>query len=129
MKYALLFALPLLASCTDSGAEQVKRIVGQRLKDPESAIFSGIRLHPNPSYTVACGTVNAKNSFGAYEGETSFIKYTGIGVRFEQPDDKAPLSSCCDVLMTYTPAPGSDVEDAPGYAETCGRLDLFGTLR
>ena len=109
--------------------KQIQEFVGKRLKDPDSAKYSDIRWHRSPYWAVACGTVNAKNSFGAYEGPVSFIKYSGFGVRFAQPDDTASLSECCDVLLAFEPGEDRDVENAPGYAKTCGRLDLLNTLR
>lgn len=133
MKRIMIAVFVVLTGCADSvterSTEDVERIVGQRLKDPTSAIFTNIRMHDSPVYPVACGEVNAKNSFGAYEGATYFIKYTGIGVRFARDDDPVALGDCCDVLLAYDPEKGSDVEDAPGFQQTCGRLDLFGTLR
>lgn len=129
-RFAVFCLIPaLLVGCGKSREDWVQEIVGKRLKDPASAQYSDIRIHPSPTWAVACGKVNAKNSFGAYEGPVGFIKFTGIGVRFEQPGDQVALSDCCDVLMAYTPTPYGDVEKSPGYAKTCGRLQLLETLR
>lgn len=122
----LLF-LPLIG-CQNRVETQIKRLVGQRLKDPNSATYSDVRVHPNRSLFIACGKVNAKNSFGAYEGETSFILYSGQ-VRFELPEDDASVSACCDVLMANMPTKFGSFDGAPGYAQTCGRLKLMETLR
>lgn len=137
MKCLALFVLVLgmLSGCANSTGDvdptiaSVERFVGKRLKDPTTAIYSDIRVHPDPAFFVACGEVNAKNSFGAYEGNTFFVKYTGLGVRFAQPDDRASLRECCDVLMAYDTGAKGDVEEAPGFERTCGRLDFFSTLR
>jgi hypothetical protein len=105
-----------------------ERLVGQRLKDPDSAIYSDIRWNHQPTNPISCGTVNAKNSFGAYEGATEFILYRGL-VRFAKDDDPVTLSACCDVLMTFDPDKVRNVANTPGYSRTCGRLDLLNTLR
>lgn len=41
-------------------------ITKQRLKDPSSAEFRGLRVAKNGA--VVCGEVNSKNSFGAFTG-------------------------------------------------------------
>lgn len=129
MKRLLTFlALALLVGCRDPIQTQIKTLVGQRLKDPASAVYSDVRVHPDRHLAVACGKVNAKNSFGAYEGDKMFILYSGL-VRFEQPDDNASLSECCDVLMANTPPTLIEFESAPNYSKTCGRLRFLETLR
>lgn len=130
MKRIVMFAFITagVLGCSSPTA-QIEAFVGQRLKDPESAKYSNIRWHNKPYYAIACGTVNAKNSFGAYEGPTDFIKYSGFGVRFERPGDPVSLGACCDVLLAFEPGEGRDVEKAPGFAKTCGRLDLLTTLQ
>lgn len=44
------------------------------LKDPYSAVFGSIRggAYPDSDLMFICGTVNAKNSFGAYVGAMPF---------------------------------------------------------
>ncbi|OJU74914.1 MAG: hypothetical protein BGN93_01395 [Acinetobacter sp. 39-4] len=50
--------------------EQIK----QSAKDPSSVQFRGEQLHEKTKYgAVACGQVNAKNSFGAYTGYKGFV--------------------------------------------------------
>lgn len=117
-----------LAGCGESGTQAAKRLVGQRLKDPESAIYTDVRWNNQPTNPIACGKVNAKNSFGAYEGVTEFIEYHGL-VRFAKDDDPVTLSACCDVLMSFDPDKVGRVEKTPGYSSTCARLDLMDTLR
>lgn len=128
MNRFVLLAAVVLAGCS-SPTKPIEDFVGQRLKDPDSAKYSNIRWHREAYFAVACGTVNAKNSFGAYEGPVDFIKYTGFGVRFAKPDDPVSLNECCDVLLAFDPAKGGGVEQAPGFAKTCGRLDLLNTLQ
>lgn len=120
--------IALLAGCS-SPANQIESFVGQRLKDSDSAKFSNIRWHHDPTFAMACGTVNAKNSYGAYEGPQDFIKYSGWGVRFEQPNDPIPLSDCCDVLLAFDTEKGGKVSDTPEFARTCEKLNLLNTLQ
>ena len=54
----------------------VQTAIKDRLKDPESARFSGVKYWEFKSETdrimYVCGFVNAKNSFGGYNGEQMF---------------------------------------------------------
>jgi hypothetical protein len=118
----------LIASCGESSTEATKRLVGRRLKDPGSAIYADIRWNHQQTNPIACGTVNAKNSFGAYEGATEFIEYHGL-VRFAKEDDPVTLNACCDVLMSFDPDTVKNIDDTPGYRRTCARLDLMNTLQ
>ena len=126
--FMILWACTLLVGCQDPVEAQIKRLVGQRLKDPGSAIYHDVRVHPSDALFIACGKVNAKNSFGAYEGDTNFILYAG-NVRFELPDDTVAVSACCDVLRGSEPTETGSFDAAPRYAQTCGRLKLTETLR
>lgn len=63
---------------SQSVVERAKRAVTAVLKDPESAKFGYI--YPSAAMiNVACGTVNAKNSFGGYTGEQKFIANPSTG--------------------------------------------------
>jgi hypothetical protein len=54
-----------------------QRLVAEKLKDPDSATFGKAdRVSYRTGGPVVCGTVNAKNSFGAYGGAQ---KYIGMG--------------------------------------------------
>lgn len=48
-------------------------VVEGRLKDPESAEFGTIFVRDAGGIVSACGSVNAKNGFGGYTGDKSFI--------------------------------------------------------
>lgn len=47
--------------------------VRARLKDPASAQWGAITVADRTGETVVCGTVNARNGFGGYMGEQSFM--------------------------------------------------------
>lgn len=85
----------------------VRREVAVRLKDPESARFGPMRV-PSRNWNgrdelVVCGWVNAKNSYGGYNGQTPYIgKFHDRTKQFELVvmGDESPnagmmvLSSC-----------------------------------
>ena len=54
-------------------AEQVQADVRHSLKDPDSAQFEDIKAFAKEK--VACGKVNAKNSYGGYVGMDDFSYY------------------------------------------------------
>ena len=54
--------------------ETGKDAVRAKLKDPESARFRNVFFNRGEDdIPVACGEVNAKNSFGGYQGHQHFI--------------------------------------------------------
>lgn len=75
MKKAMFLAVVLVAGCAQ-GIEvdsKAKELVGQNLKDPGSAKWGEIRSARFHEGYVACGTVNSKNSFGGYTGDSPFV--------------------------------------------------------
>ena len=50
---------------------RVQDVVKRELKDPESARFEAVSYFP--AEDVACGSVNAKNSYGGYTGKEDFV--------------------------------------------------------
>lgn len=71
---------------TDKQVEIVKEGVKKTLKDPSSAMFGSIYAVKNvengkgnsDQIIYVCGTVNAKNSFGGYTGQTPFNGILGL---------------------------------------------------
>lgn len=53
-----------------------ERIVSPRLRDPDSAEYSSLRM--DRSGTYLCGWVNSKNGFGGYNGPTPFVASTSM---------------------------------------------------
>lgn len=81
----IIGGLLLLGKCAGPPSEetqkelfiiQAKEDVRRYLKDPDSAQFEGVFM----SNLAVCGTVNAKNSFGAYSGYTRFITNTQLTI-------------------------------------------------
>ncbi len=56
-------------------AQQVEADVRRSLKDPDSAKFEDVKAYAKEQ--VACGKVNAKNSYGGYAGSEDFSYYQG----------------------------------------------------
>lgn len=67
---------------TTSAEESVKKL----LKDSSSAKFSGASIGKQGA---VCGYVNAKNSFGAYAGDSRYISISGISKIDDGSDDFA----------------------------------------
>lgn len=67
----------LLAACGDSGTapnqqqiEDAEAKVRDSLRDPQSALFSDVRISP---VSAVCGFVNSRNGFGGMSGKRRFI--------------------------------------------------------
>lgn len=61
---------------TPAHEQAVRSGIASRLKDPESAKFGPTMVASRSKETGTirvCGTVNAKNGFGGYGGETRFV--------------------------------------------------------
>ena len=72
----ILPLLLLMTGCTSAEqktADAIKAEVAAKMKEPESARFSKLKLR----LAELCGEVNFKNSFGAYIGAQQFIGVTG----------------------------------------------------
>lgn len=65
-----------LLSPNDSDEEIATKTIGRikgRLKDPDSALVSDVRVVHYAGGRFACGEINAKNSLGGYVGYKPFI--------------------------------------------------------
>ncbi|MEM9995153.1 MAG: hypothetical protein AAGE79_13615 [Acinetobacter pittii] len=67
---------------------EAKRYIKNNLKDPDSAVFRNVEAYfTRDGNTVACGEVNAKNSYGGYTGFKWFIG-TNNNVLFDGETNK-----------------------------------------
>lgn len=68
--------------------EQVRAL----LKDPDSAKFDQVTVHPGKG--TVCGYVNAKNGMGGYAGSRAFILFPDGDIRWQPPgeDTAAPTA-------------------------------------
>lgn len=77
----LIIAAFAMAGCSEQRqADVVKAEVAAKMKDPESAKFTNLKVY----LATLCGEVNAKNSFGAYAGADKFMGVKGaVTIRSE----------------------------------------------
>jgi len=68
--------------------ELAKTRVRLMLKDPESARFSYVRYQEGSHYI--CGYVNAKNSYGGYVGDRTFVVGDGQAILGDGEGDAYP---------------------------------------
>jgi hypothetical protein len=108
----------------DMAAYLAKQAVPAALKDPSSADFDEVW---GMSSTVACGYVNAKNSFGAMAGKTRFI-YSSGRVVFENSGGGFPRiwnSTCID--KPHAAAPNGAAGMRWGASPTSGMKNILPT--
>ncbi|QDC37100.1 hypothetical protein [Sphingobium fuliginis] len=92
----IIGAVAALGSCSSqeqAQADKLKAQVAAKMKDPESARFTHLKVH----LAQLCGEVNAKNSFGGYEGAERFSVVDG-SVQLRSSAERA------DDLTANTPA-------------------------
>lgn len=73
---AVLAGIYWAQSASHQFRSTVEATVARSLKEPESAIFSDVELYEHRS--LACGKVNARNSFGGYTGDVQFAYFEGV---------------------------------------------------
>jgi hypothetical protein len=76
MKGWLMLVALVATGCTHKpefdATAMTKAVVSKSLKDPDSARWGEIKVVRFHEGYIACGTVNAKNSFGGYSGDAQF---------------------------------------------------------
>ena len=95
MKNILIAVLALgLAGCNESDEKVIaygQNEISQNLKDPTSPLFRDVFFHKDekmPGDGVSgyvCGQLNAKNSFGAYNGYNPFYIHVTVKTRWLLP--------------------------------------------
>lgn len=79
MRYLIAMLLAASAHASEDLIAEAKQAIGKTLKDPYSAVYEDIYMgkaaHGNP---VVCGTLNAKNAYGAYTGRKRFYYLRGF---------------------------------------------------
>lgn len=87
---ACLAATPLASNAAELPADVHSKIVAG-LKDPDSAQFRSVTSGQKGDQVYYCGEVNAKNSYGGYEGFQRFV-WNGKGVMiWNDPKDRGAL--------------------------------------
>ena len=103
----------LLAGCAEY---KIEKQVRESLKDPDSARFG--EMSNSEDGAIACGTVNAKNGFGGYTGDQTFMLHEGE-VRFTGPNEQwVDLADCCFEALARSKGLPLD----PERAASCRRL-------
>lgn len=75
-----------------------QEIVRSRLKDPDSAQFRNDRISTFSGKSVACGEVNASNSFGGKTGFKRYIAQSENAVVTEEDMTPADFSDAWDKI-------------------------------
>lgn len=98
----------VLIHSTKAAGEKAVRAL---LKDPSSAIFSDVYALRKGSRYAACGSVNAKNSFGAMTGNTPWVVVPdeGLVLIYSQDEGKRFIDAwerhCVNGVASDIPAP------------------------
>jgi hypothetical protein len=98
----------LLIHSTKAAGEKAIRAL---LKDPSSAVFSDVYALQKGSSYAACGSVNAKNSFGAMTGSTPWVvvpEESLVLIYFEDEGERfidAWERHCINSVASDIPAP------------------------
>lgn len=82
----------MAASSREAFLESTKLRVSDVLKDPESARFRKLRLVDYKGGLLACGEVNAKNSYGGYVGFSQFMAGSNYVILLGESNARAGLS-------------------------------------
>jgi hypothetical protein len=78
MRYLIALLLVANAHASEDLIAEAKEQIGKGLKDPYSAMYEGVYMGQAANgKPVVCGTVNAKNSYGAYGGRKRFYYLPG----------------------------------------------------
>jgi hypothetical protein len=72
MRYLIALLLATSAHASEGLIAEAKAHIGRNLKDPYSAVYEVYMGKAANGEPVVCGTVNAKNSYGAYGGRKRF---------------------------------------------------------
>lgn len=99
----------LLAACGDGEAarQSVKDdsliFVGQdqiktRLRDPDSAVFSGVYVSRKSGSPAICGKVNSRNGFGGMSGPDRFVTGGATAIEGDGTMDAANFQQAWDML-------------------------------
>ncbi|MGO4726995.1 MULTISPECIES: peptidoglycan-binding domain-containing protein [unclassified Inquilinus] len=100
---------------TEPMKDGVQEAIGKELIDPYSAVYEYERAYHYPDKygatgTAICGTVNAKNRYGAYVGRQYFMAaLLAIGDKymafpFIDKDDYPLAENSCEMRRWYTPS-------------------------
>lgn len=112
------------APMTSKELGAVKQAVANELKDPLSATFSGVERVPRADgVAVACGWVNAKNSYGGYVGKQRFAV-----LGYLEPMPTVTLATANEVSVAHLCTPQSpaqhEAEKQSDIGAVCARSEF-----
>lgn len=85
----LLTAIQAKAATEQEMIEEAKKVIAEKLKDPESARFKNVSIEKIRNIDWVVGEYNAKNSFGGYVGFSDFAYDTYNKVGFFKEELRA----------------------------------------
>lgn len=110
-----------LAGCGDNAQRQVEQTVRGHLNDPDSARFSDVEVIDKGR--LVCGQVNAKNAFGGYVGDRTFMIWDGT-TRIASSDlESLQLSTCC-ISTRHAVMLRKDTAEIDGFDSACRRFGV-----
>lgn len=77
---ALLLFAPVPGHADSAAVDKAKKAVLAKLVDPDSARFDNLRYVETPTGQFVCGTVNARNRMGGYNGPAPFVHKADAGL-------------------------------------------------
>ena len=115
----LWLAVALLLTACQPEVSSAKKAVSSVLKDPSSAQWKDVHsIAPG----VACGRVNAKNSYGGYTGFRQFLLRDGRLYFSEDELESIKISTCCTRLSSPKKEVAGVGVTASEISEACDAL-------
>lgn len=107
-----------LVGCNYYANNEAQELVAKQLKDPESARFNDVKSEGNG--LITCGSVNAKNGFGAYAGATQFMVWKDHVFIAQLDEEQDRMQRCC-AAVSRAVRDHIDSANLEGF-EACGSL-------
>lgn len=123
-----LIVVAMVAAGCDSRIARSEDGVRALLKDPSSAKFGKTKAYGPKENFVACGTVNAKNSFGGYVGDRPFmVRNTAIYIGDDETSGS--IMACCSGIIAESKLGGSSELSSETSANCNGVGVMAGFLK
>lgn len=114
-------AMAMSSGCGKMAEHQAKQWVAGMMKDPDSAQFDAVKTIGEGRDMLACGKVNAKNSYGGYSGFKSFMLYErNVYVANDEMQDLS-IRMCCNWLYDAGKA-GAKAVSVEEHKKMCGDI-------
>jgi hypothetical protein len=121
----LAVSVLLLTGCTKG--RKIQDLVRSQLKDPDSAKFDGATTTVGEGKAlVACGIVNAKNSYGGYVGSMPYMIWDSKLYLATSHTDGYLISVCCQAV--FIAASTGKAQVSPEDAVACNKIPSGSTI-